>query len=389
MDIKTSKRISVVKPYYFATKLAEIADRNAKGESIINLGIGSPDLLPPAAVIEQLQTSISSPTANKYQSYRGIPELRQAVADHYSRQFNVEISPSDEVLPLIGSKEGIMHISMAYLDEGDEVLIPDPGYPTYSSATRLAGGETRPYHLTAETDWMPDIEALESSDLSRVKIMWINSPHMPTGAVMDADMMQRLVDFARKHHILLCHDNPYCYIQNPRPASIFQCEGAKDVCIELFSMSKAYNMAGWRVGAMIGAPQFISAAMTFRSNMDSGMYRPVQEAAAVALREGEEWFAQINAVYAERKQYAYSILDHLGCQYSTDQAGMFVWARVPDEVSGVERWVDDIIDQAQVFLTPGFIFGKNGERYIRISLCSDVDTLKVSLTRIKNAIKIK
>ncbi len=382
MIFKPSERVSDVKQYYFATKLAEIGGMNARGANVLNLGIGSPDLLPPQIVIETLKNTAADPKANMYQSYRGIPELRKAFADHYSDFLNVYLNPDTDVLPLIGSKEGIMHIAMSFLNEGDEVLVPDPGYPAYKATAELAGARARFYDLQEDLNWYPDLDAMRSPDLSKVKIMWINYPNMPTGATVDQEQLKELVAFARDHEILLCHDNPYNFILNKQPNSIFSVDGAKEFCLELYSLSKCFNMAGWRVGAMIGSAELINIVMRFKSNMDSGMYLPVQLAAARALSLGMDWFDNLNQEYSERKKYACRLFDLLNCTYNEESAGLFVWAKVPEYVQEVEQWIDDILNESRVFITPGFIFGKNGQRFVRISLCSSIAQFQEAESRI-------
>jgi len=382
MIIKPSHRVGKVQTYYFATKLMQIAAMNKMGKDVINLGIGSPDQKPPIEIIEALKESTSGKAANKYQSYKGIPELREGFAKWYKRWFDVKLDFEKEVLPLIGSKEGIMHISMSFLNEGDEVLVPNPGYPAYQMATKLAGGVVRNFDLTDQTNWLPDLEKLAEEDLSKVKIMWVNYPNMPTGFKADLGFFAELVQFARQNEILLCHDNPYGFILNDTPNSIMQVEGAKDVAIELNSLSKCFNMAGWRVGVMVGNESYINTVMKFKSNMDSGMYRPIQMAAVKALNLGNEWFEVLNQEYHKRREKVWQLMGLLNCSYSTDSAGLFVWGLVPESVMNVEQWIEDILQSANVFLTPGFIFGSNGDRYVRISLCSDLDTLDVALERV-------
>ena len=384
MRVRQAKRLDSVNTYYFARKLAEISELNKKNDTqIINLGIGSPDLLPPKEVIETLKVAASQADANKYQSYKGLPELRAAFSNWYQRFFRVEISSETEVLPLMGSKEGIMHISMALLDPEDEVLVPNPGYPTYRMTAALAGAKTRFYDLNAENHWLPDLEALEAADLSKVKLMWINYPHMPTGAKADLSFYQKLIDFARRNGILICHDNPYVFILNDAPVSILQIEGAKDCCIELVSLSKCYNMAGWRIGALIGHENAVNTVLKFKSNMASGMFRPLQIAAAKALSMDESWMRSLDDVYEKRKVIAHEIMDEIGAEYEDDAAGLFVWAKVKDINGAVESFCDDILYGANVFITPGHIFGKNGEGYVRISLCSTEETMKEALHRIR------
>ena len=358
MIIKPSERIGDVKEYYFATKLAEIGGMNARGANVLNLGIGSPDLLPPKEVIDELKNATDLPRANMYQSYRGLLELRQAFANHYMQMMDVSIEGSSEVLPLIGSKEGIMHIAMSFLNPGDEVLVPNPGYPAYRVTAELAGAKSIFYELSEEGNWLPDIVQLSKLDLSNVKLMWINYPNMPTGANISLGDLKQLVDFTRENGILLCHDNPYNFILNPKPKSIFNIEGAKENCIELYSLSKCYNMAGWRVGALIAGSEIISTVMRFKSNMDSGMYLPVQKAAVAALKMGNEWFDELNSIYRKRQQQAFRIFDLLDCTYDVTCGGMFVWAKVPGYIADVEQWIDDILQEAKVFYNSWLHFWK-------------------------------
>ncbi len=384
MIIKPSERIGEVKAYYFATKLAEIAEMNARGEDVLNLGIGSPDLLPPPQVLEKLRSASKGDRANRYQSYKGLPILREAFAHHYKKMMDVDIDPSKEVLPLIGSKEGIMHISMSFLNKGDKVLVPNPGYPSYRVTTELAGAIPIFYDLTEDSDWLPDIERLEQSDLSKVKIMWMNYPNMPTGATLDHGTLKSLVAFAKKHEILLCHDNPYNFILNDEPRSIFNIDGAKECCLELCSLSKCFNMSGWRVGALLGDEKYVDVVMRFKSNMDSGMYRPIQEAAAVALQLDNKWFSSLNSIYKERRKVVHEIFELLDCDYNPNSAGLFVWAKAPSYIQDVTAWADDILQEAKVFITPGFIFGSNGEKYVRIALCTDISGLNEAKHRIES-----
>lgn len=384
MKIQQAKRLDSVSTYYFARKLAEIAEINAKDSTqIINLGIGSPDLLPPKEVIETLKTSASANDANKYQSYKGLPVLRDAFANWYDRFFNVAINSQGEVLPLMGSKEGIMHISMSLLNPGDEVLVPDPGYPAYRMTAALAGATARPYKLSAENHWLPDLDELRSQDLSKVKIMWINYPHMPTGAKADLSFYTSLIDFAKEKDILICHDNPYVFILNDNPISILQVDDARDHCIELISLSKCYNMAGWRIGALIGHENVVNTVLKFKSNMDSGMYKPLQEAAAKALYMDESWMKSLNEIYIRRRKIAQDIMTELGAIFEQSSAGLFVWAKIENSDQAVEEFCDEILYQAKVFITPGHIFGSNGEGYIRISLCSSEEVMCNALERIR------
>jgi len=388
MIIKPSLRVGKVQTYYFATKLAQIAAMNKMGNDVVNLGIGSPDMKPPQDIIEALKEKTADKIANKYQSYKGIPELREAFASWYDRWFGVKLNFEKEVLPLIGSKEGIMHISMSFLDEGDEVLVPNPGYPAYQMATKLAGGVVRHFDLTDATNWLPDLNLLSKQDLSNVKIMWVNYPNMPTGAKANSQFFGELISFAKDNEILICHDNPYGFILNNEPNSIMQFDGAKDVAIELNSLSKCFNMAGWRVGVMVAGESYVNTVMKFKSNMDSGMYRPIQFAATKALQLGEEWFAELNEEYRKRREKVWALMELLKCKYDKNSAGLFVWGEVPEDIMNVEHWIEDILQKANVFITPGFIFGSNGNRYIRISLCSDESTLQDALDRIEKFLQV-
>ena len=385
MFIKPAKRTESVQEYYFSRKLKEIASMNearrASGqEPVINLGIGSPDGMPPAEAIEGLCEAARQHGNHAYQSYVGLPELREAFAQWYSRWYGVELNPATEIQPLVGSKEGILLISLAFLDKGDKVLVPDPGYPTYSSASRLAEAEILTYDLKEENGWYPDFEELEKMDLSGVKIMWTNYPHMPTGAPASETLYARLVEFGRQHNILICNDNPYSFILNDRPLSILAQPGAKECCLELNSLSKAHNMAGWRIGMVAGNSEIISQILKVKSQMDSGMFKPLQMAAVEALRQGPEWFAELNAEYARRRVLAGNIFDQLGVEYDRTSTGMFLWGKVG--TSSGEALSDRILYDAGVFITPGFIFGKNGEDYVRISLCAAPETLKNAAERI-------
>jgi len=382
MIIKPSHRIGQVQTYYFATKNAQIAAMKSMGKDVINLGIGSPDLHPPQEIIDTLQEASKGVLANKYQGYKGISELRDAFAEWYDRWFSVALDPNKNVLPLIGSKEGIMHISMAFLNEGDEVLVPNPGYPAYRMASKLAGATVRNFSLRADHQWKPDLDALRQQDLSKVKIMWINYPNMPTGQKADLQFFEEIIAFAREKEILICHDNPYGFILNDEPISIMQVKDASDVAIELNSLSKCFNMAGWRVGVMVGKSEYINAVMTFKSNMDSGMYQPIQLAAVKALSLDQAWFDELNEIYKKRREIVWQIMDLLACEYEKDSAGLFVWGLVPESVFNVEAWIEEILQKALVFITPGFIFGDNGDRYIRISLCSNIENLNRSVERI-------
>lgn len=381
--IQAADRLAQVKTYYFASKLKEIAALNASGQDIINLGIGSPDMAPPEKVVQALTDSLALPKAHQYQSYYGLPELRTAYADFYSKHFKVNLDFRNEVLPLIGSKEGIMHIAMSLLNPGDEVLVPNPGYPAYKMTTLLAGGLPRLYDLNESTDWKPDFEALNKLDLTKVKLMWVNYPNMPTGQRGDRALFEQLVDFGKKHHILICHDNPYAFILNDQPLSILAIPDALDTCLELTSLSKCFNMAGWRVGAVLGSATYLQSIIKFKSNMDSGMFLPVQYAAVEALRSDASWFKSLNERYEQRQALAWKIYDALGISYNKDSSGLFVWGKVSKK-SG-EEWSEALLHEAQVFITPGFIFGDNGLGYLRISLCTPIERMEEALERIVSA----
>jgi aspartate/methionine/tyrosine aminotransferase len=386
MIIRPAERTGSVQEYYFSRKLKEIAlinvrRKEAGEEPVISLGIGSPDGMPPAEAVEALCAAAVQPDSHAYQSYVGLPELRQAFADWYARWYGVQLDPSKEIQPLVGSKEGILLISLAFLNKGDKVLVPDPGYPTYSSASKLVEAEIVTYDLKAENGWQPDFEALESMDLTGVKIMWTNYPGMPTGAPATAELYAKLVDFGKRHGIMICNDNPYSFILNDNPLSILAQPGAKDCCLELNSLSKAHNMAGWRIGMVAAEAEVIEQILKVKSQMDSGMFRPLQLAAVEALKQGPEWFAQLNEEYARRRLLAGEIFDILGVEYDRNSTGMFLWGRVPEGKG--EALADKILYEAGVFITPGFIFGRNGEDYVRISLCAKPELLKKAAEKIK------
>ena len=381
--IKTANRIANVEEYYFSKKLVEVRSLDTPELRIINLGIGSPDQAPSYTTIEALNKSAQNPANHGYQNYKGIPAFRKAIADFYKTIYNVDLNTENMILPLMGSKEGIMHISMAFVNEGDEVLVPDPGYPTYSSVTNLVGGKIRNYKLKEESNWGIDVDALENSDLSKVKVMWVNFPHMPTGRVASKDELKALVDLARKNKFLIVNDNPYSLILNDNPLSILSIEGANEVALELNSLSKSHNMAGWRLGWVAGNKDYVDAVLRVKSNMDSGMFLGLQHAAVESLKNGKEWFTQLNKVYAERREQAKKILNALDCTYSDKQSGLFLWAKAPNHINDVEKWIDEILYGTKVFITPGFIFGEGGKRFIRISLCCTVESLKEALGRIK------
>ena len=380
--IQTARRLESVSEYYFAGKLREIARLQREGKPVINLGIGSPDLPPHPSVITALQDGAREPKAHGYQSYSGIPALREAWAGWYQRFYGVQLNPENEILPLIGSKEGIVHLAMAFLEPGDIALTPNPGYPTYRAASLLAGAEVRYYDLKEANGWQPDWEALEKTDLARVKIMWANFPQMPTGAPGTAEVFERLADFGKRHNILIVNDNPYSFILNDHPRSILAVPGAREVALELNSLSKSHNMAGWRVGMVAGHPDYLNAVLRFKSNMDSGQFLPVQQAAVQALQLPDSWYGDLNATYAARQQVAFEILEALGCRFDRRQQGMFVWAGIPDAYRDGYALSDELLYEKNVFLTPGGIFGYNGERHVRISLCSPAEVLRKALARL-------
>jgi len=377
-----SKRLDGIGEYYFSKKLREIEELNRTGETVINLGIGSPDLPAHPEVIRTLQESTALPNAHAYQSYKGVQQLRQAMSDWYRNWYNVSLNPDTDILPLLGSKEGIMHICMTYLNKGDEVLVPDPGYPTYSAAVKLAGGKAVTYKLKEKNNYEPDFERLEKRGLHKVKLLFVNYPHMPTGQAASEQLFEKIVAFARRHHILVVHDNPYSFILNDQPMSLLSVKGAGGYVLELNSLSKSHNMAGWRVGMLCGAGERIAEVLRFKSNMDSGMFLPVQLAAAKALSLGHEWHESLNEIYRERRVKVFELLQALNCRYSTSQTGMFVWAGIPSSVKNGYALSDRVLQQARVFITPGGIFGEAGEKYIRISLCSPVATIEKAIGRI-------
>lgn len=383
MQIQVAGRLQHTEEYYFSKKLREIDALNQVGEKVINLGIGSPDLPPHPEVIDTLHEYAIRPNAHAYQNYRGILPLRQAISDWYNNWYGVSLDPNTNVLPLIGSKEGIVHVCMTYLQEGDEALFPNPGYPAYAAAVRLSGATGIPYALEEKSGWLPDLNGLAKRDLSRVKMMWLNYPHMPTGAPAATAFFNEVVAFAKQHQILLCHDNPYSFILNEQPQSLLATEGAMDVAIELNSLSKSSNMAGWRVGMLVGAEARVQEVIRFKSNMDSGMFLPVQMAAAKALSLGREWYDGLNATYRDRREKVYRLLDMLGCTYSRQQVGLFVWAKVPASCSDGYALSDAILQQSRVFITPGGIFGDGGNAYIRVSLCATADILDKAKYRIE------
>ena len=381
--IETSKRLEGIGEYYFSQKLREIDELNKQGKNIINLGIGSPDQPPHPDVIKVLQEESAKPTVHAYQSYKGSPVLRKAMSDWYKKWYNVDLDPDTEILPLIGSKEGIMHICMTYLNKGDEVLVPNPGYPTYRSAVMLAGGKCKEYKLREKENYEPNFEKLSKKGLKKVKLMFVNYPQMPTGQLPSKEMFEKLVAFGKENNILIIHDNPYSFILNENPMSLLSIEGAKDCVIELNSLSKSQNMAGWRVGMLCGAKERIEEVLRFKSNMDSGMFLPVQLAAAKALNLGKEWYDEVNRVYNERREKVFELLDLLKTKYSKQQAGMFVWAKIPSKYTNGFELSDEVLYNSNVFLTPGGIFGDAGEKYIRVSLCATVSKFEEAINRLR------
>lgn len=381
-NIRPASRVDAIEEYYFSRKLKEVAALNAAGADIISLGIGGPDRAPHAEVTETLAREAGDAGNHSYQPYTGIPALRKGYADWYKRYYGVELNPDSEILPLIGSKEGVLHVSLAFLNPGDGVLVPNPGYPTYSSVSKLVGARIVSYELDENNGWEPDFEALEKSDLSGVKLMWVNYPNMPTGARASKALYERLVDFGRRHGIVIVNDNPYSFILNDSPQSMLSIEGAKDVVIEMNSLSKSHNMAGWRLGMAASNATFISWVLKVKSNIDSGQFKPVMLAAVKALGLGDDWYAEVNAVYGERRKVAEEIMDALGCSYDATQQGLFLWGKVSDAEASGEALADRVLDEARVFITPGFIFGSKGERYVRVSLCTPAERMREALERI-------
>ncbi len=378
--ITTAKRLETVQEYYFSRKLKEVRQLMSEGKPIINMGIGSPDLAPHSSVIEAIQKSLFDDKAHEYQSYQGLPELRKGFANFYLNNFGVSLDWNLEFLPLMGSKEGIMHISLAFLNEGDEVLIPNPGYPTYASVTELVQAKAVYYDLKEDNNWQPDFSALEKTDLSKVKLMWVCYPHMPTGANGTLELYKKLIDFAKKHHILIVNDNPYSFVLNDNPISILQVDGAKDTALELNSLSKTFNMAGWRVGMVLGNSKFIDAILKVKSNMDSGMFYGIQKGAIEALKLGKEWFESQNEIYTKRRNLIFQLAKKLECTFDKNSVGLFVWAKLPAGIQS-EQFIDNLLYEKHLFLTPGTIFGSNGEGYIRFSLCVKEENIVEAINR--------
>ncbi len=376
-----AKRIAIVEEYYFSSKLREVRQLISEGKPIINMGIGSPDMAPSKSVIEAIQNAVTDENAHQYQSYQGLPELRNGMADFYQNNFQVQLNSNSEILPLMGSKEGIMHISLAFLNEGDAVLIPNPGYPTYTSVTKLVGATPIFYDLIENNNWEPDFEKLEQQDLSKVKILWVSYPHMPTGATGSLNLFEKTVAFAKKHQILVINDNPYSFVLNGNPISILQVNGAKEVALELNSLSKTYNMAGWRVGMVSGKSEFIDAILKVKSNMDSGMFYGIQKGAIEALKLDKSWFEAQNLIYQKRRNLTFELAKKLGCTYDENAVGLFVWAKLPMEIASAEDFVDKILYEKDIFITPGTIFGSNGEGYIRFSLCVKEEKIQEAILR--------
>ncbi|MBR6884656.1 MAG: aminotransferase class I/II-fold pyridoxal phosphate-dependent enzyme [Prevotella sp.] len=385
--IEPAKRLGLVSEYYFSRKLKEVAQMNAEGKDIISLAIGSPDMPPSQQTIDKLCEVANNPNAHGYQPTMGTPELRNAMADFYRRWYGVELNPQTEIQPLIGSKEGILHVTLAFVNPGEQVLVPNPGYPTYTSLSKILGAEIVNYDLMEDNGWQPDFEALEKMDLSKVKLMWTNYPNMPTGGAARMETYERLVAFARKHNIVVVNDNPYSFILNKKPLSLLQVPGAKDCCIEFNSMSKSHNMPGWRVGMLATNAQFVQWILKIKSNIDSGTFRGIQLAAAEAYRNSEQWHREANIeTYGRRRKYAEQIMEVLGCKYDPNQVGMFLWGKIPEKYANAEELTERVLHEARVFITPGFIFGSKGERYIRISLCAKEEKIEQALERIKKAI---
>lgn len=382
MNIKPANRLNTVSEYYFSQKLREVAEMNAAGKKVINLGIGNPDLPPSAETIAALCAEAQKPDTHGYQSYVGIPELRSGFASWYKQWYGVELNPATEIQPLIGSKEGILHITLAFVNPGESVLVPNPGYPTYTSASRICEANIISYDLDEANNWQPDFEALEQMDLSNVKLMWVNYPNMPTGANGSMELFEKLVAFGKKHNIVICNDNPYSFILNDDKLSILSVPGAKDICIELNSMSKSHNMAGWRMAMLATNAEFVQWIIKVKSNIDSGMYKPMMVAATKALQNTKAWHDGMNAIYAKRRILALQIMDTLGCSYDTKQVGMFIWAKIPEKYKDSGELADEILYGKNVFITPGFIFGDKGKRYVRISLCCPEEILSEALKRI-------
>ena len=381
--IDQSRRLNSVEEYYFSKKLREVSKMVQNGEPIINMGVGSPDLFPSKNVINEIKSSLTNPSAHKYQSYQGLPELREAISQFYKKYFCINLNPLNEVLPLMGSKEGIMHISLAFLNAGDEVLIPNPGYPTYSSVTKLVEASPVFYDLNSENNWFPNLSDIEKRDLSKVKIMWINYPHMPTGASADLSKFEELVKFAKRNNILLVNDNPYSFILNDSFLSLLGVKNSKNYVLELNSLSKSFNMSGWRVGMLVGSSKNIEKVLKVKSNMDSGMFYGIQKGAISALNLDSSWFEDLNKIYSERRKLIWKLAEKLNCSFDKSSKGLFVWAKLPDNIKSSEKFIDKILNENKIFIAPGTIFGSNGEGYIRFSLCVDEPKIEEAINRIE------
>ncbi len=381
--IDQSRRLNSVEEYYFSKKLREVSKMVQNGEPIINMGVGSPDLFPSKNVINEIKSSLTNPSAHKYQSYQGLPELREAISQFYKKYFCINLNPLNEVLPLMGSKEGIMHISLAFLNAGDEVLIPNPGYPTYSSVTKLVEASPVFYDLNSENNWFPNLSDIEKRDLSKVKIMWINYPHMPTGASADLSKFEELVKFAKRNNILLVNDNPYSFILNDNFLSLLAVKNSKNYVLELNSLSKSFNMSGWRVGMLVGSSKNIEKVLKVKSNMDSGMFYGIQKGAISALNLDSSWFEDLNKIYSERRKLIWKLAEKLKCSFDKSSKGLFVWAKLPDNIKSSEKFIDKILNENKIFIAPGTIFGSNGEGYIRFSLCIDEQKIEEAINRIE------
>ncbi len=383
-NIKPAKRVEELKEYWFAGKMREVARMNAEGLDVVSLGVGGPDRMPDAEIIETLCESARKPGNHTYQIASGIPELRAAMSRWYKRHYGVDLDPDSEILPLIGSKEGVLHVSLAFVNPGDKVLVPNPGYMTYTGVSKMLGANVIPYDLKADEGWQPDFDQLEKlASEGGIKLMWVNYPNMPTGACASLDLFKRLVDFGKKHGIVIVHDNPYSFILNDKPLSLLQIEGANDIAIELNSLSKSHNMAGWRMGMVASNPEFTGWVRKMKSNIDSGQFKPVMEAAIKALDVDDSWYRDLNKVYASRRKVAEKIMTALGCSFDPEQRGLFLWGKLPEGVEDSATFADKILHEAKVFIVPGFIFGSNGEGYIRISLCATEDRMEVALKRIQ------
>lgn len=381
--IDQSRRLNSVEEYYFSKKLREVSKMVQNGEPIINMGVGSPDLFPSKNVINEIKSSLTNPSAHKYQSYQGLPELREAISQFYKKYFCINLNPLNEVLPLMGSKEGIMHISLAFLNAGDEVLIPNPGYPTYSSVTKLVEASPVFYDLNSENNWFPNLSDIEKRDLSKVKIMWINYPHMPTGASADLSKFEELVKFAKRNNILLVNDNPYSFILNDNFLSLLAVKNSKNYVLELNSLSKSFNMSGWRVGMLVGSSKNIEKVLKVKSNMDSGMFYGIQKGAISALNLDSSWFEDLNKIYSERRKLIWKLAEKLNCSFDKSSKGLFVWAKLPNNIKSSEKFIDKILNENKIFIAPGTIFGSNGEGYIRFSLCIDEYKIEEAINRIE------